>query len=63
MVLTTGNLGFVSSMGVETDPAIHVLDVRGLDIRRRLAVVSRRRAALSPAAARFVELLRESAAV
>ena len=63
MVLTTGNLGFVSSIGVQTDSAIRVLDVRGLDIRRRLAVVSRRRAALSPASARFVERLHESAAV
>ena len=58
MVMTTGNLGFVSRMGVESGSGIRVLNVRGLDIRRELAVIYRRRSALSPAAARFVDRLR-----
>lgn len=58
MVVTTGNLGFVSRLGVEPDGEVRALPVRGLDIRRRLAVVARRGAALSPAAASFARRLR-----
>ncbi len=58
MVVTTGNLGFVSRLGVEADGEVRALRVRGLDIRRQLAVVSRRGAALSPAAGRFATRLR-----
>ena len=51
MVATTGNLAFVSLLGVEADPAVVVLDVRGLHITRKLGVISRRGRTLSPAAA------------
>ena len=59
VVATTGSLAFVSHMGVDDESAVRVLEVRGLDIRRQLAVISRRGVALSPAAAAFAERLRE----
>jgi LysR family cyn operon transcriptional activator len=58
MVAITGNLGFVSRMGVEAETEVRVLRVRGLDVRRRLAVIARRGAVLSPAAAAFATRLR-----
>jgi DNA-binding transcriptional LysR family regulator len=58
MVVTTGNLGFVSQMAVESEAQVRTLRVRGLDIRRQLAVIARRRATLSPAAASFAARLR-----
>jgi len=58
MVATTDSLGFVSRMGVESDAEVRVLAVRGLDIRRELALVARQGASLSPAAAHFAERLR-----
>jgi DNA-binding transcriptional LysR family regulator len=62
MVATTGSLAFVSHMGVDDESAVRVLAVRGLDIRRQLAVISRRGVALSPAAAAFAERLRDAQA-
>jgi hypothetical protein len=58
MVLTTGNLAFVSQLGMAGQQDVVELPVRGLRIERRLAVVARRGAHLSPAAAAFVERLR-----
>jgi len=57
MVATTGNLAFVSRIGLENDSSVRILHVQGLEIRRQLAVVMRRGAPLSPAAARFAERL------
>lgn len=61
MVATTDALGFVSRMGVEADSAVRVLEVRGLSIKRELALVARRGASLSPAAANFAERVRTTA--
>ena len=58
MVATTGNLAFVSRMGVESGHEVQVLPVQGLDIRRELAVIARRGAVLSPAADAFARRLR-----
>ena len=63
MVATTGSLGFVSQLGVEEDGEVQALSVRGLDMRRELGLISRRGATLSPAAASFHEVLRDSARV
>jgi DNA-binding transcriptional LysR family regulator len=57
MVATTGNLAFVSQMGVERQGDVGVIPVRGLEIKRRLAVVARRGNRLSPAAQAFAERL------
>ena len=57
MVATTGSLGFVSQLGLEAEGEVHALGVRGLDIRRRLGLISRRGATLSPAASRFAGVL------
>ena len=59
MVATTGNLAFVSRMGVEEDRNVQVLEVQGLDIRRQLAVITRHGVPLSPAAASFSVTLRQ----
>jgi DNA-binding transcriptional LysR family regulator len=56
MVATTGNLAFVSYLGVEGTP-VRVLDVRGLQITRQLGVITKRGRSLSPAAAAFLERL------
>lgn len=59
MVMTTGNLAFVSQLGVTSEQGVKVVPVRGLDIRRELAVITRAGAPRSPAAASFTaELLR-----
>lgn len=58
MIVTTGNLAFVSQMGIESESEVQVLRVRGLDIRRELAVIARRGAVLSPAARAFAQRLR-----
>lgn len=55
MVASTGNLAFVSRVGVENQRDVKVLSVRGLEIRRELAVINRRGAALSPAAEAFAQ--------
>lgn len=53
MVATTGNLAFVSQLGVQQDTDVIELGVPGLRIERRLAVIARRGVGLSPAAAAF----------
>lgn len=58
MVSTTGNLAFVSQLGLERHGDVLALPVQGLRIERRLAVVTRRGAVLSPAAAAFSTRLR-----
>jgi hypothetical protein len=45
-------------MGIESESRVAVLRVRGLDIRRQLAVIARRGAVLSPAARAFAQRLR-----
>lgn len=53
MVASTSHLAFVSQLGVEGEAAVTVLNPSGIDLRRQLAVVSRRGAVLSPAASAF----------
>jgi len=57
MVATTGNLAFVSQLGVQMHPDICVIPVKGLAIERQLALISRKGGHLSIAASRFVERL------
>jgi DNA-binding transcriptional LysR family regulator len=59
MVATTGNLAFVSRMGVDTLEDVCEIDVHGLNIARELAVIAKRGSSLSPAAQSFSALLRE----
>jgi len=61
MVLTTGHLAFVSRMALGDQPDIVEIKVKGLSIRRRMAVVSRKHAALSAAATSFARELIHSA--
>jgi DNA-binding transcriptional LysR family regulator len=58
MVVTTGNLAFVSRMGVDPAAGVTAVDVHGLNIRRELGVVARRGAVLSPSASAFAACLR-----
>jgi DNA-binding transcriptional LysR family regulator len=60
MVASTGNLAFVSQVGVESNPDVTQLSVRDLRIERQLAVVIRQGAHLSPAAAAFLDQLDQS---
>jgi len=57
MVSTTGNLAFVSRLGLEQQGDVVEVPVQGLRIERRLAVIARRGAALSPAASAFSQRL------
>jgi DNA-binding transcriptional LysR family regulator len=62
MVETTGSLGFVSELSVLPEksrrgPAVVPLSVRGLEIVRELALISKRGRSLSPAAQAFSEAL------
>jgi DNA-binding transcriptional LysR family regulator len=57
MVLTTGNLAFVSQLGMEQHGDVVAVPVQGLRIERRLAVIARRGAMLSPAASAFSQRL------
>ena len=57
MVAMTGNLAFVSRIGVENERDVRILPVRGLNIRRELAVIARRGVVLSPAANAFAKRL------
>lgn len=57
MVASTGNLAFVSEMGMEPSSGVTQLEVRDLRIERQLAVIVRQGAHLSPAAASFLEQL------
>jgi DNA-binding transcriptional LysR family regulator len=58
MVATTGNLAFVSQLGVDTFEEVREIPVRGLMIERELAVIAKRGNVLSPAAQKFAERLR-----
>jgi len=58
MVMTTGNLAFVSQMAVASETGVRIVKVQGLDIRRELAVITRKGAYLSPAAESFAAHLR-----
>jgi molybdate transport repressor ModE-like protein len=58
MVETTGSLAFVSELAVpsgpgQRTPAVVPLAVRGIDIQRELALISKRERSLSPAAREF----------
>ncbi len=57
MVATTGHLAFVSRLALADQRDVVQLRVRGLQIRRHLAVVSRRQRQLSAAAAAFARQL------
>jgi len=57
MVATTGHLAFVSRMALRDAADIVEIKVKGLSIRRRMAVVSRRNSELSAAAAAFAREL------
>jgi DNA-binding transcriptional LysR family regulator len=59
MVATTGNLAFVSKLGVDSLEEVAEIEVKGLKIERELAVICRRGSSLSPAAQAFANLLRE----
>jgi len=61
MVATTGNLAFVSRLGVDSLEEVTEIDVRDLRIERELAVISRRGASLSPAAQAYAALLMDKA--
>jgi DNA-binding transcriptional LysR family regulator len=61
MVAHTPLLAFVSQLGVQgmgRELGVRALEVRGLSIERRLAVISKRGRPLSPAASAFSALLR-----
>ncbi len=59
MVAHTQSLAFVSQLGVEgRDTGVEVVEVRGLTIHRRLAVISKLGRPLSPAARAFSALLK-----
>jgi DNA-binding transcriptional LysR family regulator len=57
MVSTTGNLAFVSRLGIDTGLDVVEVPVQGLRIERRLAIIARRGSALSPAAQGFTQRL------
>ncbi len=57
MVSTTGNLAFVSQLGMEQRGDVVAVPVQGLRIERRLAVIARRGVTLSPAAGAFTKRL------
>jgi DNA-binding transcriptional LysR family regulator len=58
MVATTGNLAFVSQLGLPGQGEVVEIDVRGLRVERRLGVIERARGGLSPAASAFAGRLR-----
>jgi DNA-binding transcriptional LysR family regulator len=57
MVMATGNLAFVSALGVGDDAGVCRLKVQGLRISRRLAIISKREGPLSTAASAFADQL------
>ena len=57
MVATTGNLAFVSRLGMQQQADVIEVPVQGLRIERRLAVIARRGVTLSPAARAFTQRL------
>ncbi|MCG7917508.1 MAG: LysR family transcriptional regulator substrate-binding protein, partial [Candidatus Thiodiazotropha taylori] len=60
MVATTGNLAFVSQLGVDSLEDVAEIEVRDFKVERELAVIARRGSTLSPAAQAFADLLREA---
>ncbi|MEW8348157.1 MAG: LysR family transcriptional regulator [Candidatus Thiodiazotropha taylori] len=58
MVATTGNLAFVSQLGVDSLEDVAEIEVRDFKVERELAVIARRGSTLSPAAQAFADLLR-----
>lgn len=54
MVETTRSLAFISSLGA---PPARTIEVRGLKVERRLAVIAKKRRPLSPAATAFADAL------
>ena len=60
MVATTGNLAFVSRLGLTGQSEVKEIKVDGLDVERRLGVIARKGGALSPAADAFSSRLRGS---
>lgn len=60
MVASTGNLAFVSRLGVDSADEVREIPVRGLRIERDLAVIARRGNVLSPAASAFAQRLRSA---
>jgi DNA-binding transcriptional LysR family regulator len=63
MVETTGSLAFVSELAIATSSArrahgVVPVAVRGIDIQRELALISKRGRSLSPAADEFSRSLR-----
>lgn len=60
MVATTGNLAFVSRLGVDSLGEVKEIDVKNLRIERELAVIAKRGSTLSPGAQAFAKLLREN---
>ena len=59
MVATTGNLAFVSQLGVDSLEDVAEIEIEDFKIERELAVIARRDRSLSPAAQAFSNLLRE----
>jgi DNA-binding transcriptional LysR family regulator len=57
MVSTTGNLAFVSQLGLAHEQDVVEVAVQGLRIERRLGIVARRGIPLSPAAHAFAQRL------
>lgn len=60
MVATTGNLAFVSQLGVDSLEDVAEIEVKNFKVERELAVIARRGSTLSPAAQAFADLLREA---
>ncbi|MCG7900479.1 MAG: LysR family transcriptional regulator [Candidatus Thiodiazotropha lotti] len=58
MVATTGNLAFVSQLGVDSLEDVAEIEVKDFKVERELAVIARRGSTLSPAAQAFADLLR-----
>jgi DNA-binding transcriptional LysR family regulator len=57
MVTTTGNLAFVSQLGLQGQELVREIEVAGLSVTRRLGLAWRKGFELSPAAGRFAERL------
>jgi DNA-binding transcriptional LysR family regulator len=58
MVASTQSLAFVSRLGVEGRTGVRIVEVRGLAIKRRLAVISKLGRPLSTAAQAFASMLK-----
>ena len=60
MVATTGNLAFVSQLGLQQQGLVKEIPVAGLTISRRLGLARRKGHILSPATQKFVQRLVKS---